>query len=120
MTIYTLVDFLTGIIEAIIIFIMLNSFLESKKTFPKVVYVIGIIVLALLINVSNHIFHFTLLNALGMITVSYTHLIAIPEQSKNLFMMSEDELNALSEEISGNIGGLAYQLLGAMMGNEAF
>lgn len=49
-----------------------------------------------------------------------TEPIAIPEQSKNLFMMSEDELNALSEEISGNIEGLAYQLLGAMMGNEAF
>ena len=49
-----------------------------------------------------------------------TEPIVMPEQSKNLFTMSEEELNALSEEISRNIEGLAYQLLGAMMGNEIF
>ena len=67
MTIYSLTDFLTGFAEAVMLFMLYNTFCKKRECLPKWVYVAGIIALTLMVNISNTIFHIGILNIIGMI-----------------------------------------------------
>lgn len=66
MTIYNIVDMLTGLIEAILLFRLYETFCEKREEFSSWVYVIGIIALTIMINLSNLFLGYGLLNAVGM------------------------------------------------------
>lgn len=66
MTIYNIADILTGLVEAILLFRMYETFCRTKEDIPQLYYIIGIIALALMINLSNIIFSYGILNAVGM------------------------------------------------------
>lgn len=66
MTIYTIADAMTGLIEAIVFFILLDTFSMRKTTIPSWIYGIGVIFLTALINISNMIFSSGIMNAVGM------------------------------------------------------
>ena len=67
MTIYNIADFLTGIIESLMMFMLYNTFLKKRENLPAWVYGIGVIALAIMINASNTVFNYGILNAVGMI-----------------------------------------------------
>lgn len=60
-------DFFTGIIEAMMMFMLYNTFCVKKDCIPNWVYNAGIIVLAIMINISNLLFGYDLLNFAVMI-----------------------------------------------------
>ena len=66
MTIYNIADMLTGLIEAILLFRLYETFCEKREEFSSWVYGIGIIALTIMINLSNLFFGYGLLNAVGM------------------------------------------------------
>lgn len=66
MTIYNIADILTGLVEAILLFRMYETFCRTKEDIAQLYYIIGIIALALMINLSNIIFSYGILNAVGM------------------------------------------------------
>ena len=68
MTIYQIADILTGLVESIMMFTLFGTFCSKREQIADWVYVIAILILTLLINVSNYFFHSGLLNAVGMCT----------------------------------------------------
>lgn len=66
MTIYTIADILTCIFEAIIIFILFETFCIRKSHLSNWIYILGIGILTILFLMSNHLFNFGSLNAVGM------------------------------------------------------
>lgn len=66
MTIYNVADILTGLVEAVLLFRMYETFCRTKEGLSKLYYIIGIIALALMINLSNIVFSYGILNAVGM------------------------------------------------------
>lgn len=66
MNIYNIADVLTGLFEAIMMFMLLESFCAKREKLPHLAYGAGIIALTVLINISNNIFSFGILNAVGM------------------------------------------------------
>lgn len=67
MTIYNLSDFLTGFVEAVMMFMLYNTFCTKRECLSSWVYGIGILALTLLINLSNSFFNFGIFNVVGMI-----------------------------------------------------
>jgi len=66
MTIYNIADLLTGLFESIMMFSLFETFCKKRDNIPNIWYGIGVIVLAVLINISNRIFDYGLLNSVGM------------------------------------------------------
>ena len=66
MTIYTFATILTGLIDAVMVFLLLGTFCAKRENIPVWVYWIGIILLTTLINLSNTVFNYGILNAVGM------------------------------------------------------
>ena len=66
MTIYTFANILTGLIEAVMVFLLFGTFCAKRENIPVWVYWIGIILLTTLINLSNTVFNYGILNAVGM------------------------------------------------------
>ena len=60
-------DFFTGLVEAMMMFMLYNTFCVKKDYIPNWVYNVGIIVLAIMINISNSLFGYDLLNFAVMI-----------------------------------------------------
>lgn len=71
MTIYNLSDFLTGFVESFMIFMLYNTFLKKRECLPKWVYVLGVVALTFMINASNLLFDFGILNVFAMIVFSF-------------------------------------------------
>lgn len=71
MTIYNISDFLTGFIEAFMVFILYNTFCKKREYLPPWVYVFGIIALTFMINISNTLFNFGIFNVIAMILFSF-------------------------------------------------
>lgn len=65
--IYTVADILTGLIESVMVFLLCGIFCNKRESLPDWGYGIGIFLLAVMINVSNAIFHYGILNAIGVI-----------------------------------------------------
>ena len=68
MTIYTFANILTGLIEAVMMFSLFETFCTRRDTLPKQSYGAGVIFLTVLINISNIVFRYELWNAIGMFT----------------------------------------------------
>lgn len=66
MTIYTVADLLNGLFTAIIISILLDCFCSKRDEIPEWVYVVGVIVLAGLMDLSNFVFGSGIFNAVGL------------------------------------------------------
>lgn len=66
MTIYNVADMLTGLIEAIMMFSLFETFCTRRDALPKWSYGAGVIFLTVLINISNIVFRYELWNAVGM------------------------------------------------------
>lgn len=65
MTMTSIVNILTGLFEAITIFMFINSYVDKRdKERPIYTYVISVLALATLINISNRLASLTLLNVL--------------------------------------------------------
>ena len=62
MNITTVVNILTGVFEAIIVFMFINTYADVKKARPVYAYAAAIAALALMINISNLIVGYTMLN----------------------------------------------------------
>lgn len=62
MNITTVVNILTGVFEAIIVFMFINTYADVKKERPAYAYAAAIAALALMINISNLIVGYTMLN----------------------------------------------------------
>ena len=60
--IVSVANFLTGLIESIMMFMLFNTFFTKRDCIPRWVYTVGIIVLAIMIYVSNTLFGYELLN----------------------------------------------------------
>ena len=60
-------DFFTGLVEAMMMFMLYNTFCVKKDYIPNWVYNVGMIVLAIMINISNSLFGYDLLNFAVMI-----------------------------------------------------
>lgn len=67
MTIYNVADILTGLFESIMMFSLYGTFCKKRENISKWGYAIGVIVLAVLVNVSNLLSGYGILNAVGMI-----------------------------------------------------
>lgn len=67
MTIYDFANMLTGFVEAIMLFMICSSFGKKRVGFPIWISVVGTVVLTALINISNIVFNYTLINSLFMI-----------------------------------------------------
>ncbi len=64
--IYVIADMMTGVIEAIILFMLLDAFCLKRENLNIWVYYIGIGVLAILINLCNSIFNVGLISIISM------------------------------------------------------
>ena len=62
MTIYSIVDYLTGLFDSVIIFMIFDNYMERRKVLPSYIYILGICLLTVGINISNNIFGFGILN----------------------------------------------------------
>lgn len=71
MTIYEIVNLLTGFFESIVTFMLFDNFMERRKRFPFWIYFLGIVALTVGINVSNHIFDISILNISCIIAVTF-------------------------------------------------
>lgn len=66
MTIYNFADILTGLFESMMMFSLFGTFCKKRDNISNVWYGVGTVVLAILINVSNRVFDYGILNSVGM------------------------------------------------------
>lgn len=66
MTISTVINVLTGLIEAVMVFLLFDTFCTKRENIPIWIYWIGVAFLTILINLSNTVFNYGILNAVGM------------------------------------------------------
>ncbi len=66
MMIYNIADMLTGVFESTMLFLMFGTFFIKRENMSNWIYVVGVAVLSILINISNNIFENGMLNAVGM------------------------------------------------------
>lgn len=67
--IYDFAKILTGLIETMALFKVYDTFCERKEGVSSLGYFIGVMVFTVLINISNVIFSYGILNAVGMLAV---------------------------------------------------
>lgn len=81
MTIYNFADIFTGFVEAVMLFMFCGSFGKKREGLPMWLSIVGTVVLAALINISNSVFSYGALNTLCMIlsmfAVSFIYRISI-------------------------------------------
>ena len=68
MTIYDITNVCTGIIESVTMFMLYETFFIRRTNIPKCIYGIGVVLLAIMINISNIYFNYGIWNVVGMIT----------------------------------------------------
>lgn len=71
MNIYDIVDISTGFFESIVTFMLFDNFMERRKKFSFWIYWLGILVLTVGINISNHLFNISVLNLLGIVLCTF-------------------------------------------------
>ena len=70
MTIYAAADLLTGLAESLMMFMLYGTFCKKRENVPPFVYMMGLILLAVMINISNIMSDYGILNSMGM-TLSF-------------------------------------------------
>lgn len=71
MTIYNLIDYLSGTIEAIMMFMLFDSFFKRKENLNNLVYLSGIAALTAMIIISNKLFTYGMLNAVVVLVAFF-------------------------------------------------
>ena len=71
MTIYNIADILTGLVETILLFRLYETFCDKRDNLPPWIYCIGIFTLTILVNLSNIVFNYGILNAIGMVVAFF-------------------------------------------------
>ncbi len=66
MNIYTVADILTRVFEAIMMTMLIDTFCKKREIFDAWVYGLSVLVMALMINISNVVFSYGIMNAVGM------------------------------------------------------
>ncbi len=76
MSVYELVDISTGFIEAYLLFLMCETFMERRENQNKIVYAVGVVITGILTNISAELLPVTLLNllAITVIQIAYSFL----------------------------------------------
>lgn len=69
--IYTVAQWLTTVIEAIMFYLLLDTFCLKKDSVPQYLYSGSVVVLSIMIVISNYIFPYTILNILCMIISTF-------------------------------------------------
>lgn len=67
MTIYNIANVLTGLIEAIMMLMLCETFCTKRKNLPSWAYGVGVVAVTAMINISNTFFNFGMLNVVIMI-----------------------------------------------------
>ncbi len=62
MNIYKTAMLMTGVVESMMAFVLFNSLMNKRERVPKCAYAAGILVLAIIIDTSNHIFSDSIVN----------------------------------------------------------
>ena len=76
MNVYELVDISTGFIEAYLLFLMCETFMERRENQHKIVYAVGVVLTGILTNISSAMLPLTFLNiiAITAIQIAYSFL----------------------------------------------
>ena len=76
MSVYELVDISTGFIEAYLLFLMCETFMERRENQHKIVYTVGVVLTGILTNISSAMLPLTFLNiiAITAIQIAYSFL----------------------------------------------
>jgi len=67
MTIFSVADVLTGVIEALLMLMLCTTFCAKRENLPLWIYFASVILVSTVINISNMIFNFGMLNVVVMI-----------------------------------------------------
>lgn len=67
MNIYSIADLLTGLVEAVMMIMLCDTFCEKRKNLSFGIYSVVAVAVAITINISNEIFNFGVLNVVIMI-----------------------------------------------------
>ncbi len=71
MDIQTIANWSTGFIEAYFLFVLCETFMNRREQFNKYIYLIGVICLGIVINVSNMLFHVTVTNIIVIVLFEF-------------------------------------------------
>lgn len=83
MTIYTAADLLTGLVESLMMFMLYGTFCKKRENVPPFVYMMGLILLAIIINISNIMSDYGILNSIGMTLAFFCSFVFIQRKYKN-------------------------------------
>lgn len=72
MTIYTIANLLTGFIESLMMFMICEAFCKRKPDLPMWAYVAGVIAAAIVVDVSNAVFRYGIINGAIMILAFFS------------------------------------------------
>lgn len=67
MNIYSIAELLTGLVEAVMMIMLCDTFCEKRKNLSFGIYSVVAVAVAITINISNEIFNFGALNVVIMI-----------------------------------------------------
>lgn len=70
-TVNIIANWATGFIEAYCLFMLCETFLLRRKQISKIIYILGIIVSGILINIINGIFSITILNIATVVVCEF-------------------------------------------------
>ena len=76
MTIYTVADTMTGLVESVMMIMLCDAFCNRKENFKSWVYIADIFVATALITLSNNIFKYSYLNVVFMIIILFAMTFA--------------------------------------------
>lgn len=130
MNIYSIVDYMTGLLESYFIFLLFGTFLKRRDSLNTIIYIAGIVVLTCIVDISNAFLPITLLNlsaitaAQFIISFLYTGKIKtrIAVIFLNLVISVTTEIFVLlmlslifSESVSVMISNNTYRLIGIII-----
>lgn len=98
MSIYEVALLMTGIIESLMAFILFDALMTKKDRLPKYIYIIGIAILAIFIDVSNYIFSVSAVNT--SVTILGTLLMSFLYNGKIIIRMLSSVLSFLISSVS--------------------
>ena len=98
MNIYKTSLLLTGVIESIMAFILFNALMKKRENIPKYIYMIGIFVLAMTVDISNHLFSSSVVNV--FITILGTFIISFLYRGRMVIHILSSVLSFLISSVS--------------------
>ncbi len=102
MIIYHVVDFFTVVVEALMMFILCETFCKRRENIASWVYNLSIFIPILLIGISNHIFNYGVFNVAGMLFAFFvlTCLYRAKISTKFIIILVNYLLSAITEIVT--------------------